>query len=122
MLLAKTVLSKILPQATILEAGNGREAVTVFSENSPDLVFMDIHMAEMNGFEASAAIRALEPEGKRCPIVAMTADSLKEILEQSGKFGIDDCVIKPYTPETVLRTICHWLAKSPENNRSVEKF
>ncbi|MCF8383702.1 MAG: response regulator [Chlorobium sp.] len=111
MLLAKAVLLKILPEAKILEAANGREAVLMYTTHNPDLVFMDIHMPEMNGLEASAAIRQVE-KGWRCPIVAMTADSLRELNGQFDSFGIDDAIIKPYTPETVRKTLSTWLQKS----------
>jgi len=113
MLLAKAVLHKILPEASIIEAGNGREAVAMFAAHKPDLVFMDIHMPEMNGLEASAAIRR-EEKGFRCPIVAMTADSLRELNGKFDTFGIDDAIIKPYTPDTVREALSTWLQRKQE--------
>ncbi len=113
MLLAKTVLGKILPEARILEAGNGKEAVAMFADHHPDLVFMDIHMPEMNGLEASAAIRRAE-KGSRCPIIAMTADSLRELDGKLDTFGIDDAIIKPYTPDTVRKALSTWLQAKQE--------
>ncbi|MBN1278446.1 MAG: response regulator [Chlorobiaceae bacterium] len=112
MLLAKTVLSKLLPDAEIFEAVNGREAVALYLRHRPDIVFMDIHMPEMNGIEAAAAIR--EYDGTTmCPIIAMTADSLKDISDQFSQYGIVDHITKPYTHETVRRAVSKWLTKNP---------
>lgn len=119
MLLAKAVLHKILPEARIIEAGNGREAVAMYASHHPDLVFMDIHMPEMNGLEASAAIRR-EEKGFRCPIVAMTADSLRELNGRFDSFGIDDAIIKPYTPDTVRKVLSTWLRVKPAYDKTVE--
>lgn len=118
MLLAKTVLLKVLPEATILEAGNGKTAIELFSAHHPDLIFMDIHMPEMNGLDASEAIRKLDHE-YYCPIIAVTADSLSEINEQCSRTGIDDFISKPYTPETIQRAVHKWL-KKPNPDKTVE--
>lgn len=85
----------------------------MFADHHPDLVFMDIHMPEMNGLEASAAIRRAE-KGSRCPIIAMTADSLRELDGKLDTFGIDDAIIKPYTPDTVRKALSTWLQAKQE--------
>ena len=67
---------------TIERAENGEEAVKIFSESSPgtyDLVFMDIQMPVMNGYEATKAIRALRREdAAEVPIIAMTANAFED--------------------------------------------
>ena len=108
MLLAKTLLLKLLPRSRVLEAVNGKEAVTIFASSKPDLVFMDLHMPEMNGFEATASIRSTET-GNPCPIIAMTADSPSEVTERCLEVGINDCIIKPYTQEILLQVLGKWL-------------
>ena len=58
-------------------AGNGIEAVEAAKKGDYDLIFMDVQMPEMDGFEAAQSIRALEGEQSHTPIVAMTAHALK---------------------------------------------
>lgn len=77
-------------------ANNGREAIEVFQSFAPDLIFMDISMPEVDGKEATRAIRALEAEtGGHVPIVALTAHAMagddKEILSH----GLDHYLTKP---------------------------
>ncbi|NTV10109.1 MAG: response regulator, partial [Zoogloea sp.] len=76
-------------------AGNGREALARFRDGSYDLVFMDCQMPEMDGYEATRAIRLLEPAGQHVPIVAMTANALGGDRERCLEAGMDDYVAKP---------------------------
>lgn len=112
MLLAKTILLKLLPDAEIFEAVNGRQAVTLYNRHHPDIVFMDIHMPEMNGIEATAAIRQCYG-ATTCPIIAITADSRKDISDRFSQYGIDDLITKPYTHEAVRRMAGKWLTGKP---------
>jgi signal transduction histidine kinase/DNA-binding response OmpR family regulator len=88
-------------------AVNGAEAVRVFAR-APlkyDIIFMDIQMPEMDGYEATRRIRALEAEngaGRRTPIVAMTANVFKEDIERCLDAGMDSHVGKPLDFEEVL--------------------
>jgi CheY-like chemotaxis protein len=88
-------------------AENGAEAVRMFAE-APlkyDMIFMDIQMPEMDGYEATRRIRAVEEElrqksqlserSKRIPIVAMTANVFKEDIERCLAAGMDSHVGKP---------------------------
>ena len=76
-------------------ANNGREAVDLFQSVHPDLIFMDISMPEMDGKEATRAIRALEPAGARVPIVALTAHALAGDREEILSAGLDHYLTKP---------------------------
>ena len=86
---------------TVTVAENGRLAVAAWEKARADgkpysLVLMDIQMPEMDGFEATAAIRALEkPAGTHIPIVAMTAHAMKGDRERCLASGMDDYVAKP---------------------------
>lgn len=80
-------------------AHNGREAVDAMKNDSFDLVLMDVHMPEMDGFEATVAIREYEQQqGSRTPIVAMTAAAMKGDREQCLAVGMDGYVSKPVDP------------------------
>jgi CheY-like chemotaxis protein len=79
-------------------AENGIEAVRKFSEapDKYDMIFMDINMPEMDGYEATAVIRGLDvPQAKTVPIIAMTADVFREDIEKCLSAGMNDHVGKP---------------------------
>ena len=75
---------------------NGKLAVEAFKSISPDLILMDVSMPEMNGLEATAAIRTYEEsQGGHVPIVGLTAHALKGDREMCLKAGMDDYIAKP---------------------------
>jgi CheY-like chemotaxis protein len=77
-------------------ANTGREALTMLNQESFGLVLMDVQMPEMDGFEATAAIREMEKTtGKHVPIVAMTAHSMTGDRERCLEAGMDDYISKP---------------------------
>ncbi len=91
-------------------AADGREAVVKMRETHYDLILMDCHMPEMDGFEATAAIRASEQfTGGRLPIVAMTADALQGDRERCLAAGMDDYVSKPVTLDSLRAALGRWL-------------
>ena len=76
MLLAKSIVKSLIPTAKIFEAYNGLEAVAQFEKEIPDIIFMDIQMPEMSGYEATKNIRLRETDFKT-PIIALTAGTVK---------------------------------------------
>ncbi len=90
----------------ITVANHGREALEKFPEDEFDIVLMDLQMPEMDGFEASRAIRELEKEtGNRIPIVAMSAEVMKGVRERCIEAGMDDYLVKPVRAKQVYETI-----------------
>ena len=110
MILAKTLVSRMLPTARIMEAVNGKEALILFQEEQPDLILMDIQMPEMNGLEATAKIREMEKSTRRyTPIIALTAGAIKEEQEKCRNAGTDDYLTKPIDNELLYKMVFKYL-------------
>jgi CheY-like chemotaxis protein len=90
-------------------AGNGREAVDLCAILPYDLIFMDCHMPEMDGYSATAEIRKQASAGRRVPIVAMTAEAMEGCREHCLAAGMDDYVAKPVRPQDVLDALLRWV-------------
>jgi CheY-like chemotaxis protein len=102
---------------SVIVVGNGREAVEAFENNQFDVVLMDIQMPGMDGFEATAAIRAKEKlSGGHVPIIAMTAHALKGDQERCLAAGMDGYVSKPIRTSELFSTIESML--SPRDSTS----
>lgn len=131
--MAKIMLSKGGYNVEI--ASNGIEAVSSYIQNGRelDLIFMDINMPEMDGLEATRRIRALERErseraallekngatgvtqtdsgrSSRIPIVALTANALKEFEDRCIEAGMDDFLTKPLKRELVFKAVQKWVS------------
>jgi CheY-like chemotaxis protein len=79
-------------------AVNGREALALLERESFDLLLLDIHMPELDGFQVVGAIRDRErTAGGHLPVIALTARSRKEDRERCLRAGMDECLIKPFT-------------------------
>lgn len=96
-------------------AANGREAVQFVVKQKFDLVFMDCHMPEMDGFEATKQIRAFEEKlDRHVPIVALTADAMQGDRDKCISEGMDDYLQKPVKIETIKAIINKYIPNSPE--------
>lgn len=90
---------------TIGKAENGRIAFEKVRDEEWDLVLMDIHMPEMSGLEATAAIRKLPDDKSRTLIVAMTASVLREETDNYMRHGMNGCIPKPFQVEQLRSEI-----------------
>jgi CheY-like chemotaxis protein len=91
---------------------DGRQAVEAVGRKAYDLVLMDLHMPEVDGFTATATIRErerTEGHGRRVPIVALTADAVSGDAEKSLAAGMDDYLSKPITPERLAAMVERWV-------------
>jgi CheY-like chemotaxis protein len=118
-ILARRLLEK---QGCEIEiAGTGQEAVSAWERNSFDLIFMDCHMPDMDGYEATRRIRTFERERSLPPtrIVAMTANAMEGDREACLQAGMDDYLAKPVTPEALIEKLKRNLPKNEGNHPRV---
>jgi len=90
-------------------ASDGHEAVQSFGRQPYAAVLMDCQMPEVDGFEATARIRAREGNGRRIPIIAMTASAMRGDRERCLAAGMDDYLAKPVTIENLRAVLRRWL-------------
>tara|TARA_R110000823_G_scaffold75551_2_gene172860 strand:- start:1315 stop:3357 length:2043 start_codon:yes stop_codon:yes gene_type:complete len=88
--------------------GNGKEAVKAVAENQYDLVFMDIHMPEMDGFEATEEIRKTH---KDLVIIGFSADVTKETIQGAKEVGMNDYFTKPITFDKLRQNLSKYLVR-----------
>jgi CheY-like chemotaxis protein len=93
-------------------ASNGLEALEAVKHHRFDIVFMDLHMPDMDGMEASRQIRAWEGAGAHTFIVALTASYLPEIGEALFEAGMDNYISKPLDVTQVQRLLKYSLPAS----------
>jgi signal transduction histidine kinase/CheY-like chemotaxis protein/HPt (histidine-containing phosphotransfer) domain-containing protein len=111
--LAKTMLE--LLGCNVVVANNGAESIELANSTSLDLIFMDCHMPQIDGFKASTHLR-LNPSGPNdlegIPIVALTADVREGIKDQCANAGMNDYLSKPFTLVEISNKLKLWLDKS----------
>ena len=106
--LALTLIKRSIPNATILEAQNGEEAVAITKNRSFELILMDIQMPIMNGYEAATEIRKI-PKYQNVPIIALTAGILNGEREKCLEFGMNDYLSKPILAKDLQEMIQKWV-------------
>ncbi|MBD5470190.1 MAG: response regulator [Lachnospiraceae bacterium] len=114
--LNREIAEEVIAQTGVIveSAADGKEALEMF-EKSPaqyyDMIFMDIQMPVMNGYDATTAIRALEHEDAvSIPIIAMTANAFAEDIRMSRKAGMNEHLTKPLDMEQLMQCLRKWLA------------
>ncbi|MBD3181039.1 MEKHLA domain-containing protein [Candidatus Poribacteria bacterium] len=117
--LAIAILKKKYLDVTL--ANNGKQAVDIMEKENFDLVFMDVQMPEMDGFEATRIIREREKStGTHTPIIAMTAYAIKGDREKCLEAGMDGYISKPFKGKDVMDTIKEF-TKDDSNNTKPDK-
>ncbi|MCF6128996.1 PAS domain S-box protein [Flavobacterium sp. AS60] len=108
MLLAKTLMKQILPNAQIFELENGKESLEKIQTVIPDLILMDIQMPIMNGYDATVEIRKI-PEAEKIPIIALTAGTIVGEKEKCIQHGMNDYIPKPIDKDFLIKIITQWI-------------
>ncbi len=104
---ALAILKKMGLKADV--AANGREALEANRRKAYDVILMDCQMPEMDGFQATRLIRDGEGEGRRVPILAMTANAMHGDRERCVEAGMDDYIAKPVTLDSLMLLLHRWL-------------
>src|SRR5438876_286102 len=104
---------------SVTVVNNGREALDAHAQDAFDLILMDCHMPEMDGFEATREIRGRERSsiGKRVPIIALTANAMAQDREECLSTGMDDHLSKPFSMQTMQDMLDRWMPR-PASTKS----
>jgi signal transduction histidine kinase/CheY-like chemotaxis protein len=97
----------------VIKAGNGEEVLTLLATHDPAIIFMDINMPVMDGYFATQKIRALPPPQCDIPIIALTADAMKEDKERCLRTGMNDFISKPFRLKEIESILKTYLKNSP---------
>ncbi len=93
-------------------ANNGKEAVEQFNRHDYELILMDIHMPVMNGYEATMIIREIDPD---IPIIALTANAMKEDVEQTLAVGMNEHLNKPIDINKLYETLLKYISQKVDS-------
>ena len=115
-LVLKSLLSKLGYQT--IEAVNGEEAIDLFKQENPDIIFMDVLMPVLDGYEATRQIKAASTN-RFVPVIFLTAMSDEEALAQCIEAGGDDFLIKPYD-KIILQSKIRSMQRIAVLNREVQ--
>ncbi len=91
----------------------GWEALQAVSRERPDLVILDIMMPRVNGFEVCQILKE-NPKTSKIPVIFLTALSHQEALRRAAEGGADDFLVKPCTPERLIKHVKRYLEKETE--------
>jgi CheY-like chemotaxis protein len=92
-------------------ATNGEEALEQLDSTRHQLVLMDLHMPVMDGYEATILLRK---RGETLPIIALTASMPKEVESEALAAGLNDVIVKPFSPEELYRVVLQHLRHQPQ--------
>jgi CheY-like chemotaxis protein len=104
------ILKKILGKWSIVPAMvyDGEQAIAAFNSAEFDMIFLDVQMPIMGGYQASKEIRAIN---KEIPIIAISAAVLPTSLEEAQSYGMNEFIGKPYSPEEIFEVIEKFIGK-----------
>ncbi|PKB15060.1 PAS domain S-box protein [Flavobacterium sp. 5] len=108
MLLTKTLVKQIIPKCIIYESSDGEKALEKVLKINPDIIFMDIQMPLINGYEATKLIREIE-QLESTIIIALTAGTIMGEKEKCIEAGMNDYVSKPIVKKTLEDILEKWL-------------
>lgn len=116
-------LGKLLEKKNIQfeVAVDGLEAIRMAQQKKYDLILMDIQMPNMNGYEATLAIRNTQNHNKETPVIALTASAMLDQKNKAYQVGMNDYISKPFTPIQLFEKLVLYLVPT-EKNQKPEKI
>jgi len=87
-----------------VEAVDGLDGLSIVEQEKPDLIITDFNMPRMNGLEFVTAVRAL-PKHRFTPILLLTTETSEALRRTAKEYGATGWMVKPFNPETLLRTV-----------------
>jgi len=113
LLLTRTLVKKYVPESIVVQAKDGADTISLYMKNKPDIIFMDIQMPEMSGYEATRKIRA-KSDGTKTVIVALTAGTSKGEEQKCLEAGMDDYISKPVRLKDMERVLKKYVGDNCE--------
>lgn len=120
MLLVKSIFNLVMNNCEVFEARNGEEAIEKTKLVKPDIIFMDIQMPIMNGYDSTREIRQLEV-GADIPIIALTAGTIKGERERCLEAGMSDYITKPVISNNIQEMLVKWLSGEKMDSMQIIK-
>ena len=99
-------------KARVTTARSGSQAIDYASTNNFDIIFMDLHMPGLDGYETTKKIRESSP-GKQAVIIALTANAMPQEEDQAMQSGMNGIIIKPANEAVIWKIITQWILKEP---------
>ncbi len=96
------LLVKQLGSPTVIEAGNGQDAVATYKAEQPDLVLLDVNMPILDGIGTLRAIREIDPDAV---VVMLTSLTSRQMIEQAAELGASNYIRKDTKPEEILQAL-----------------
>jgi CheY-like chemotaxis protein len=94
----------------IVYARNGAEGLEIAAEQMPDLILTDLMMPEMDGYEATRKIRAADQSWNKIPVIAQTANAMKDDLDLCMAAGMNDYITKPINYDVMQEVLQRWVS------------
>ena len=101
-------------------ANNGQEAIDLFKDHNYEVIFMDLQMPVLDGFEATHQIRAYEGNQHQTPIIALTASTFLSKKQLALEAGMTDFISKPFTPDQLAEVINKYIKSNPKTESKSE--
>jgi len=118
---AVDTLNLLIKDLDIDIAENGRIALEKVSKKGYDILLMDVHMPDLDGYETTKAIRSSGAAYSEVPIMAMTASATTEEVQKCFKSGMNDCIAKPFDPNVLMQKIAALLSQHVYEVKEVKR-
>jgi two-component system cell cycle response regulator DivK len=100
----------------VLQAASAEEGISLARNHAPDLILMDVALPGLDGLEATRLLKG-SADTSRIPVIALTAQAMKEDIDNAFRAGCDGFIVKPISTVGFLEQVAHFLkeGKRPEN-------